>query len=29
VIVYEIQDGKVIEVWEHPGDLHVMDAFFT
>ncbi len=29
VIVYELRDGRVIEVWEHPGDLHAMDAFFA
>jgi hypothetical protein len=29
VIVYEFRDGRVIEVWEHPGDLHAMDAFFA
>ena len=29
VIVYELLDGRVIEVWEHPGDLHAMDAFFA
>jgi hypothetical protein len=29
VIVYELRDGRVVEVWEHPGDLHAMDAFFA
>jgi len=29
VIVFELRDGRVIEVWEHPGDLHAMDAFFA
>jgi ketosteroid isomerase-like protein len=29
VIVYELRDGRVFEVWEHPGDLHAMDAFFA
>lgn len=29
VIVYELRGGRVIEVWEHPGDLHAMDAFFA
>lgn len=29
VIVYELRDGRVIEVWQHPGDLHAMDAFFA
>jgi ketosteroid isomerase-like protein len=29
VIVYEVRDGQVVEVWEHPGDLHAMDAFFA
>jgi ketosteroid isomerase-like protein len=29
VIVYEVRDGRVVEVWEHPGDLHAMDAFFA
>ena len=29
VIVYELRDGRVIEVWEHPGDPHAMDAFFA
>jgi len=29
VIVYELHDGRVVEVWEHPGDLHAMDTFFA
>ena len=29
VIIYEIRDGKVSEVREHPGDLVAMDAFFA
>jgi ketosteroid isomerase-like protein len=29
VIVYELRDGRVVEVWEHPGDLYAMDAFFA
>jgi ketosteroid isomerase-like protein len=29
VIVYELLDDRVVEVWEHPGDLHAMDAFFA
>jgi uncharacterized protein len=29
VIVYELRDGRVVEVWEHPGDLLAMDAFFA
>lgn len=29
VIVFEIRDGRVVEVWEHPGDLYAMDAFFA
>jgi hypothetical protein len=29
VIIYELRDGRVVEVWEHPGDLHAMDAFFA
>jgi hypothetical protein len=29
VIVYELRDNLVAEVWEHPGDLHAMDAFFA
>jgi ketosteroid isomerase-like protein len=28
VIVLHIRDGRVAEVWEHPGDLHAMEAFF-
>lgn len=28
-IVLHLRDGKVVEVWEHPGDLHAMDAFFS
>ena len=29
VIVYDLRDGQVVEVWEHPADLHAMDAFFA
>lgn len=29
VIVFELRGGRIAEVWEHPGDLHAMDAFFT
>jgi ketosteroid isomerase-like protein len=29
VIVYDLRDGRVVEVWEHPGDLVAMDAFFA
>ena len=29
VTVFRIADGKVAEVWEHPGDLYAMDAFFS
>lgn len=29
VIVYELHDSRVVEVWEHPGDLYAMDAFFA
>jgi uncharacterized protein len=29
VIVYELRDGQVVEVWEHPGDVLAMDAFFA
>jgi uncharacterized protein len=29
VIVLRVRGGRVTEVWEHPGDLHAMDAFFT
>lgn len=28
-IVLHVRDGLVVEVWEHPGDLHAMDAFFS
>lgn len=28
VIVFHLRDGKVAEVWEHPGDLYAMEAFF-
>lgn len=28
-IVLHVRDGRVVEVWEHPGDLHAMDAFFS
>jgi ketosteroid isomerase-like protein len=29
VIVYDLRYGRVIEVWEHPGDLVAMDTFFA
>ena len=29
VIVFELRDGRVVEVREHPGDLAAMDAFFA
>ena len=29
VIVYELRDGRVAEVREHPGDLQAMDSFFA
>jgi uncharacterized protein len=29
VIVLHVQEGRVAEVWEHPGDLHAMETFFT
>jgi ketosteroid isomerase-like protein len=29
VIVFQLRDGRVAEVWEHPGDLRQMDAFFA
>ena len=28
-IVVHVRDGRVVEVWEHPGDLFAMDAFFS
>ena len=28
-IVLHLRAGRVAEVWEHPGDLHAMDAFFA
>ncbi len=28
-IVLHVRNGRVVEVWEHPGDLHAMDAFFS
>ena len=28
-IVVHLRDGRVVEVWEHPGDLYAMDAFFS
>jgi ketosteroid isomerase-like protein len=28
-IVLHVRDGRVVEVWEHPGDLYAMDAFFS
>ncbi|HYV01506.1 MAG TPA: nuclear transport factor 2 family protein [Actinomycetota bacterium] len=28
-IVLHVHDGRIVEVWEHPGDLHAMDAFFS
>jgi len=27
--VLHVHDGRIVEVWEHPGDLHAMDAFFS
>ncbi len=29
VLVFQLRDGRVVEVWEHPGDLRAMDAFFA
>jgi uncharacterized protein len=29
VIVYDLRHGHVVEVWEHPGDLLAVDAFFA
>lgn len=29
LIEYELRDGRVTEVREHPGDLHAMDRFFA
>jgi uncharacterized protein len=28
-IVVHVRGGRVVEVWEHPGDLYAMDAFFS
>jgi uncharacterized protein len=28
-IVLHLRDGKVVEVWEYPGDVYAMDAFFS
>jgi len=28
-IVLHVWEGRVVEVWEHPGDLHAMDSFFS
>ena len=28
VIVFQLHDGRVVEVWEHPGDLHRDGRFF-
>jgi ketosteroid isomerase-like protein len=28
VLVFDVRKGKVAEVWEHPGDLYAMEAFF-
>jgi ketosteroid isomerase-like protein len=28
-IVVHVRNGQVVEVWEHPGDLYAMDAFFS
>ena len=28
-IVLHVRDGRVVEVWEHPGDLQAMDQFFS
>jgi uncharacterized protein len=29
VLVVHVRDGRVVEVWEHPGDPYAMDAFFS
>jgi hypothetical protein len=29
VVVFHVRHGKVTEVWEHPGDLYVVDQFFA
>jgi ketosteroid isomerase-like protein len=28
VLVLHVRDGRVAEVWEHPGDLYAMESFF-
>ena len=28
-IVLHVRDGRIVEVWEHPGDVYAMDAFFS
>ena len=28
-IVLHVRDGTIVEVWEHPGDVYAMDAFFS
>jgi ketosteroid isomerase-like protein len=28
-LILHVRDGKVAEVWEHPGDVYAMDAFFS
>lgn len=28
-IVLHVRDRRVVEIWEHPGDLHAVDAFFS
>jgi ketosteroid isomerase-like protein len=29
VAVYHVRDGKVVEVWNHPGDLYAADDFWS
>jgi ketosteroid isomerase-like protein len=28
-IVLHVRNGRIVEVWEHPGNLYAMDAFFS
>jgi uncharacterized protein len=28
-IVLHVREGRIVEVWEHPGDLRAMDEFFS
>jgi uncharacterized protein len=28
-LILHVRDGKVVEVWEHPGDVYAMDTFFS